>query len=89
MIEVFKTNVTHPLQASLLIDRIHNAFKEYTANFDLEDCDHILRIVCLSGSIHSEYLINFLKEFGCIAEILPDDDQLEEHALLQRELASR
>lgn len=89
MIEVFKTNVSDPCNASLLIDRIHKTFKEYKANFDLEDCDRILRVVCLSGNVQAECLINFLNDFGYRAEILPDEDQLESHAEWKQDLVSR
>jgi hypothetical protein len=44
----------------------------YKANFDLDDCDKILRVQCIQGSISSGALILFLKDFGCNAEVLPD-----------------
>ena len=48
MVEVFKTNVHDVDQVNLLLNQIHNTFKGYKANFDLEDCDKILRIVSAS-----------------------------------------
>ena len=44
MVEVFKTNVTTWDHANRLIDQIHHTYREYKANFDLEDCDRILRV---------------------------------------------
>ena len=44
MIEVFKTNVNKPAQAEQLVQLIQQTFAGYNANFDLEDCDRILRI---------------------------------------------
>ena len=44
MIEVFKTNVDDRVQANLLVDQIHQTYSDYKANFDLEDCDKILRV---------------------------------------------
>ena len=44
MVEVFKTNVEDPGLADLLISHIHQTLPDYQANFDLEDCDKILRI---------------------------------------------
>ena len=73
MIEVFKTNIKDQGVADKLIDQIHQTFIGYTANFDLQDCDNILRVKCITGSIESNYLICFLKEFGCNAEILEDE----------------
>jgi len=48
MVEAFKINVSDADKANLLLDQIHNTFKGYKANFDLEDCDKILRIVSAS-----------------------------------------
>jgi hypothetical protein len=75
MVEVFKTNVTDPADAALLVAEIHKAFLSYKANFDLEDCDHILRIKSDSGHIHPFPVMVLLKEFGFDAEPLPDTNQ--------------
>ena len=72
MVEVFKTNVQDQDHANMLIDQIHESFAGYNANFDLEDCDNILRVECTNRLIQSPLLINFLKKFGYYAEILPD-----------------
>ena len=73
MIEVFKTDVTDGDHANMLLNEIHETFIDHAANFDLEDCDNILRVKCTSGDVQGELLIDFLKEFGFDAEILPDD----------------
>lgn len=72
MVEVFKTNVKDGRQALLLLERIHAAFAGYKANFDLDDCDRILRVRSISGSVEIYHLIALLKELGCHAEVLPD-----------------
>lgn len=77
MVEVFKTNVKDYNQAKNLIDKIHIAFAHYKANFDLEDCDNILRIECNSGILDVLMLIHFLEDAGCIAEVLPEDSPAE------------
>ncbi|WPU91022.1 hypothetical protein SNE25_17015 [Mucilaginibacter sabulilitoris] len=71
-VEVFKTNVSTRRYANVLLNQIHKTFTKYHANFDLDDCDKILRIQCSTGAIRSRALIMFLKDFGCNAEILPD-----------------
>jgi len=71
-VEVFKTNVSTRTYANKLLNHIHKAFTKYNANFDLEDCDNILRVQCTRGSISSKALILFLKDLGCCAETLPD-----------------
>ena len=69
MVEVFKTNITHPLHAALLVQRIQKQFTAYSANFDLQDCDNILRIQSNTGNVQASALISFLREWGCVAEI--------------------
>jgi hypothetical protein len=72
MIEVFKTNVVDPAHAKMLVDKIHHNFNYYKANFDLQDCDNILRIKSFTGHVQPTLLIHFLQEQGVDAEILPD-----------------
>jgi hypothetical protein len=59
MIEVFKTNVTEKENADSLLEQLHKV--NYKANFDLEDCDRILRIECIK-SIKIEEIISILNE---------------------------
>ncbi len=73
MVEVFKTNVKDHDYADRLIEQIHKNFIAYKANFDLQDCDNILRIKSMTGIIECDPLITFLEKFGCEAEILEDD----------------
>ena len=73
MIEVFKTNVKDQDVADKLTDHIHRNFIGYKANFDLQDCDHILRVKSVTGSIESTHIIYLLNEYGCTAEILQDE----------------
>jgi hypothetical protein len=73
MVEVFKTNITDYNEASVVLDHIHYTFDDYKANFDLEDCDNILRIQSSEGDIHCTTIISFLKKLGCDAEVLPDE----------------
>ena len=79
MVEVFKTNVTNQKQADMLVDRIQKTFADYCVNFDLADCDRILRVKRSCGSIESYKLIGILKDFGFYAEILPDEIQTFSH----------
>jgi hypothetical protein len=71
MIEVFKTNVEDRDHANMLVDQIHKVFEDYNANFDLEDCDRILRVKCATGSVQPSLLINLLEGHGFSAEVLP------------------
>lgn len=44
MVEVFKTNVQQRRQAKLLLGILEKRFPLFRINFDLEDCDKILRV---------------------------------------------
>lgn len=73
MIEVFKTNVEDCDQSKMLIELIHSTFVDYKANFDLMDCDNILRIQSTNGEVQAHLLISLLQEQGVEAVILPDE----------------
>lgn len=75
-VEVFKTNVEDPGQALLILEKIHHSFRHYIANFDLEDCDKILRITSGTGMVEAAPVIQLLKSQGFHAEVLPGDDDL-------------
>ena len=78
MIEVFKTDVASQEQADLLLKQIRNAFEDLIVNFDLEDCDNILRVESKSGFVHALTVKEFLLKLGCNAEVLPDEVNLLE-----------
>lgn len=44
MVEVFKTDVQHEYQAARILDVLSGHYPMYRINFDLEDCDKILRV---------------------------------------------
>ena len=44
MVEVYKTNVRHKRQAKRLLGVLSEQFPMFSINFDLEDCDKILRV---------------------------------------------
>jgi hypothetical protein len=73
MIEVFKTDVSSRDNAQTLIERIHERFDHCEANFDLEDCDRILRVKGIRTATEVFIILNLVREMGCDAQILPDD----------------
>ena len=44
VVEIFKTNVQKESDRDYILASIKNQFPDYKINFDLEDCDKILRI---------------------------------------------
>ena len=73
MVEVFKTTVNKREHAQVLVDEIQKAFRGYRVNFDLEDCDRILRVEYHEGNIRSSELIGLLIKSGFQAEVLAGD----------------
>ncbi len=67
MVEVFKTNVNAPEPAQWLIHKLNTLYPHYKINFDLEDCDKILRVA--GELICNESIIAVLNEVGfdCVA----------------------
>lgn len=72
IVEVFKTNVETGEQAARLMHLIHENFPEYTVNFDLDDCDRVLRVKSCD-LIHESRLIQMFTEQGFEAELLADE----------------
>ena len=73
MVEVFKTNVTSRDGAAVLLHQVHKTFPGCRANFDLQDCDRILRVENLPGGIDARAIVVLLQENGFWAEPLPDE----------------
>lgn len=71
MIEVFKTDVVHPALAGYIIELIEERFQNCRVNFDLADCDHVLRIAS-NKPVDPEEIVLMLKKEGVSIEVLPD-----------------
>jgi hypothetical protein len=72
MVEVFSTNVSAKPIADFLVNQIELKFRNYRANFDLDDCDHILRIKSANGLVNTESILELISGFGYKIEVLPD-----------------
>ena len=68
MVEVYKTNVNRRRQAKKLTAHLTEHFPALKINFDLEDCDHILRIE--GEDILNEKITRLVTESGYRCEIL-------------------
>lgn len=69
MIEVFKTNVQEEWQCKMIIETLLEHFPNSSINFDLEDCDKILRIH--APTISNTKIIDVLNFHGYSCEVLP------------------
>ena len=68
MIEVFKTNVQKDREADTLIIELHQHFPDAKINFDLDDCDKILRIEGLN--FLADKVMTLLEDNGFKCRIL-------------------
>lgn len=68
MVQIFKTNVTNKKEAKLLAVILSKENSDYKINFDLDDCDNILRIENLEIANHS--IITCLQKLGYTCEVL-------------------
>ena len=68
MVEVFKTNVQETEQADQLIGLLQQHFPGNKINFDLDDCDRVLRIE--GNNFITGNVIQELKKWGFMCHLL-------------------
>lgn len=68
MIEVFKTNVEVASDANDIVQMLLHNFPGSRINFDLQDCDRILRVEGKDFCV--ETIITFMKENGFHCSVL-------------------
>ena len=72
MVEVFKTNITSERKAEQVLQLISSEFPSYKVDFDLEDCDNILRVENKNGTLKVDDIIYCLLRKEVLVEILLD-----------------
>ena len=68
MVEVFKTNVQKKVQSKMLLCILSEAFPSLKINFDLSDCDKVLRVE--GDNMEALRIMILVKENGFKCEIL-------------------
>jgi len=68
MVEVFKTNVRKKPQSKMLLCILSDVFPSFKINFDLSDCDKVLRVE--GENIEASRIIVQVKEHGFMCEVL-------------------
>ena len=68
MIEVFKTNVENAGDANNIVQMLLQHFPGSRINFDLQDCDKILRVE--GTNFCTETIITFMKDNGYHCSVL-------------------
>jgi hypothetical protein len=67
-VEVFKTNVDEVESSEILIRKVLDHFPDSRVNFDMEDCDKILRVE--ARKVIPERIIEILNAHGYTCEVL-------------------
>jgi hypothetical protein len=68
MVEAFKTNVQKKAQSKMLLCILSEAFPSFKINFDLSDCDKVLRVE--GDNMEALRIMILVKEYGFKCEIL-------------------
>ncbi len=68
MIKIFKTSIKSHSEAREVVRILSGQFPEYKINFDLEDCDRILRIE--NNILHSNAIVQLLESRQHVCEEL-------------------
>ena len=68
MVEIFKTNVQKKAQSKMLLYILSEAFPSFKINFDLSDCDKVLRVD--GDNMEALRIMILLKEYGFKCEVL-------------------
>jgi hypothetical protein len=68
MVEAFKTNVQKKAQSKMLLCILSEAFPSVKINFDLSDCDKVLRVE--GDNMEALRIMILVKEYGFMCEIL-------------------
>lgn len=69
MVEVFKTNVEAHDESARIIEELLQRYPQSRINFDLSDCDRILRVE--GENVHAGGIIELMAAIGYECEILP------------------
>jgi hypothetical protein len=68
MVEVFKTNVQKKIQSKTLLCILSEAFPAFKINFDLSDCDKVLRVE--GENMETLRIMLLVREYGFACEVL-------------------
>jgi hypothetical protein len=68
MVEIFKTNVQKKAQSKGLLCILSEAFPSFKINFDLSDCNKVLRVE--GDNIEALGIMNLVNEYGFKCEPL-------------------
>jgi hypothetical protein len=72
MVEIFKTNVNNKRLANELLKKLNAHLPAYYFNFDLDDCDRILRVQSQGCPVECYKIIQLVKNQNITISLLED-----------------
>jgi hypothetical protein len=72
MIAVFKTNVAKTSKAKIIVNKLQEIFPDALVNFDLQDCDRILRVESAMMEFEIHQVLGLMEQEGLFCEMLND-----------------
>lgn len=72
MIEIFKTNVTKKSASKRVKSKLLEVIPAAAINFDLDDCDRILRIQNENQNFDARQVVDMVEAMGFDCEVLKD-----------------
>ncbi|MFA5328555.1 MAG: hypothetical protein WC384_12255 [Prolixibacteraceae bacterium] len=67
-VEIFRTNIRNKKMAGRVLSELSRRFPDCEINFDLEDCDNILRVA--GSDFNIPELVETVTDLGFFCEIL-------------------
>jgi hypothetical protein len=72
VVEIFKTNVQEVSKAEEIVGALHRHFPANRFNFDLSDCDRILRAESKDKFLNTNSVMEVVKLCGVKIDLIPD-----------------
>jgi len=72
MVEIFKTNVNNKKQAGKVLKTLNTRLPAYFFNFDLDDCDRILRVKSPGPPIETAEIVKLVEDHSIEICLLED-----------------
>lgn len=69
-VEIFRTNVMNNIAATAVIEVLARSIRSAKINFDLDDCDKILRVEFIGGYTDTFVIMDTVKNLGFEIELL-------------------
>ena len=72
IVEIFKTDVSDHSTGKMIVNALAKYFPSYTINFDLDDCDKILRVESINGNVEVNSIIEIVRLHSVDIDLIPE-----------------